>query len=71
MCRVPLEGCDELEQSQEIKLAARCLAVHRPSKVWGSSGLSERDSQCQNTLGGLKHQASGREFKLEIPPDHY
>ena len=52
---------------------ARCTfwAVRRPTRVWGSSGLSERDSQGRNILGGLRHQASGREFELETPPDHY
>ena len=32
----------------------RCMlsAIRRLTRVWGGSGLGERDSQCQNTLAG-------------------
>ncbi len=51
-CSVPLEGRDELEQSQEFKLAARSSVVRHPDESLGAvSDLSKRDMQCQNTLG--------------------
>ncbi len=46
-------------------------AVRHPTRVWGSLGLSERDSQCQNTLWGLTHHASGCELERKTPPDHH
>ncbi len=65
-CSVPLEERDKLEQSQEIKLAARSRSYGTLTRVWGAvSDLNERDRQCQNTLGGSD------KFELETPPDRY
>ncbi len=51
---------------------ARCTlsVVRHPDESLGAGlDLCERDRQCQNTLGG--YHASGCEFDLETPPDHY
>ena len=63
MCAVTLEGQDELEQSQEIKLHA--LGRMLPDKSRRRFRPLLTREIVSEYPRGLRHQASGREFKLE------
>ncbi len=66
----PLEGRGRLEQSREIKLAACSRSYGAQPRVLRRFQTSVREAVCEYPRG-LGHHASGCEFELKTPPDHY